>query len=366
MHSQNWNTLMTSLSLAQTTQQLATELQDDAAPWLGVHTMSEFIFCELAGIIAAEQSGADSGVEPEKAPALGGLPTHDLQKLQEAMRRVCDKMKWPIAWNAGLSLFILGATIVVSPLALTLLVPLYFSSRWLWYLARQYRWLKAKLLAAERAAVAEPDWKFRVVQEIKWWSLIAAGFESNELAATLKNQELRLAGKPWRVLHRGADHYPVLQIDAGEEHHRVRSGKFSPQQFARIAAYSYLLNREMQGQSDWAIVLFGKSYEGIAIPLSDEIWRTFEQGLLTARQRLAKHQRGSETMQRPQSRITLCSGCPNAKPRKPGRPSVFNGSPVVPLLTETPDGRRVFHCTCGDRFRWVPPHEKSVELGLLS
>jgi hypothetical protein len=52
---------MSNTELASTVQRLAAVLRDENAPRLGVHTMSEFMFCQLAGVIAVDQQDGDRG-----------------------------------------------------------------------------------------------------------------------------------------------------------------------------------------------------------------------------------------------------------------------------------------------------------------
>lgn len=358
---------MSNTALADAVQRLAYVLRDENAPRLGVHTMSEFMFCQLAGVISVDQQGEDSGSEMNKAPALGGLPTHDLPIIRNQLEKLSDEIKLPVALNLGLIMFVIGMVVIGELIGLVLLVPLYVSLRWNWQLFERYAALKKRLWIAEHAEKKEPNWTLRQVQEISWWGLIRSGFESVEKAAPLFDPSINLAGKPWRVLHRGSCQYPVLQIRVREgQHDERRQGNLRSQQFARIAAYAYLLNQLEKAESDWAIVLFGKSDEGIAIPLTQDIWKCFETGLPLARNRHGQYEGGTEFLPKPRQGTAPCAHCPHGEPTTSKEPSIFKGVPVVSYLTATPDGRRLLHCTCGDRFHWVPPHETSVKLGLMS
>lgn len=358
---------MSDTGLADAVQRLAYVLKDETAPRLGVHTMSEFMFCQLAGVISVDQRDEESGSEMGKAPALGGLPTHDLPVIRNQLEKLSEEMKLPVALNLGIIMLIVGMVFSGELIGLVLLVPLYVTLRWNWQLLECYATLKKRLWIAEHAEKKEPNWDLRQVQEINWWGLIRSGFESVEKAAPLFDPSINLAGKPWRVLHRGSCQYPVLQIRLQEGlHDERRQGNLRSQQFARIAAYAYLLNQLERAESDWAIVLFGKSDEGIAIPLSQEIWKCFETGLPLARARHGKYEEGTEFLPKPRQGTAPCAHCPHGQPKSPKEKSIFKGVPVVPYLTATPDGNRLLHSTCGDRFHWVPPHETSVKMGLMS
>ena len=289
---------------------------------------------------------------------------HDLDKIHIAIHAITEKIKYPIAWNLGLWLLTAFLCIVSTPLLAIVLAPaIFFSGNWLLSLLRSYLFLKRRLLVAERAAIKEPDWNLHQPQPVNWWSLIRAGFASVEKQEPLFDPHLRLAGKPWRVLHRGSIEYPVLRIEVDhEQHDRRRDGRLRRQQFARIAAYAYLLNRCERAESSWAIVLFGKSDEGIAVPISDQAWMSFQNGLLLAREELVNHLANPHSRAEPN--LAACKNCPLGKPKKLGEdPILKNGVEITPFGTETTKGE-VYHSTCGDHFRWIPPHEKAGKLGL--
>ena len=351
-------------SLPDRVAKLSFELEDETASVIGVHTLSEFVYCKRAGQISADSRQDDTGSEMPLAPALGGLPTHDLDMIYAELHSLREQMKYPIAWNLGLWLAATLLGILFTPLLLLALLPaLYFSAKWLYVMLRKHQSLKARLRIAQRAAEKEPDWNLRQCQPINWWSLIRAGFASVEKQEPLFDPQLRLVGKPWRVLHRGGTEYPVLQIRVNQDQHdRRREGRLSRQQLARIAAYAYLLNRCERAESSWAIVLFGKTYEGIAVPVDDHAWMSFQSGLLMAREELAEHQ--TDPHSRPDPNLAACVNCPLGKPKLlRNDPVLKNGVEITPFGTETPQGK-VYHSTCGDHYRWIPPHETAGKLGL--
>ncbi len=280
--------LETQESLANLVAQCSIELEDKQAPFVGVHTLSEFVYCPRAGIISAESTHDDPGCEFQQAPSLGGLPMHDLDQIRNAIEQIFNQIKMPIAVNLGIWLVTLYFCLAFSPMLLLLFLPtLFFTGRWLVILLRHYQLLKQRLHIAENAAVQEPNWTLQHAQPINWWSLIRAGFVSVEKQESLFDEPLRIAGKPWRVLHRGSCVYPVLRIRVdGKQHDVRREGRLRQQQLARIAAYAYLLNRCERGDSSWAIVLFGWSDEGVAVPLTEHAWKTFRSGLIQARKEL--------------------------------------------------------------------------------
>ena len=57
---------------------------------LGVHVMSEFIYCPRAGIIALESDRDDMGIEEGAAPALGGIPRYEIDLMTCSKSPPCD------------------------------------------------------------------------------------------------------------------------------------------------------------------------------------------------------------------------------------------------------------------------------------
>lgn len=353
-------------SLLDTVSRLSRELNDDMAPQMGVHTLSEFVYCRRAGVISEDSRSDDPGSELPRSPALGGLPTHDLDRIEEAMEQIAGQLKYPV----GFAVVLLLSAVVVywnfTLLPAVAFVPvLVITGRWLFRLLKDYWSLRKSLRLAERSAIKEPDWDLRQPQPIFWWSLIRAGFVSEERLQPLVDPDLRLKGKPWRVLHRGRTVYPVLRIRVEDERHdRSREGRLRKQQLARIAAYAYLFSRCERADSSWAIVLFGRSNEGVAVPIDEKAWMAFYNGLLLARDQLTTYHKDSRF--RPDANIPACLRCPLGRPKLLTQKTVLRrGVEIAPFGTEVPQKGDVYHCQCGDHFHQIPPHEKALKLGLI-
>lgn len=345
----------------------ADELTDPHAPPLGVHVLSEFMYCPRAGIIAIDQQQEDNGCEAAVAPSLGGLPVHDQHRIEKALKQYQEQVAYSIGLNAAVLILALIAFMSSwGALSLLMLAGMYLPAKSLHGLLKDYHTLRRRLHEAQCAAVREPDWSLRIPQPIQWWSLIRAGFDSVEKQAPIADHDLRLAGKPWRVLQRGDRHIPVIsvRVDVAKDDRR-REGQFSPQLRARLAAYAYLISRIEGAQADWAIVMFGKSTDGVAVPIEETTFSLFAEGLLATRRQVLDYRADPSMSPAPARGTSPCIGCPHGKPSHPERKSVFRGVEVTQLITQSADGKR-YHCTCGDRFRWVPPHEQAKRLGLES
>ena len=343
----------------------ANELADNDAPRVGVHVMSEFIYCPRAGIVTVDQQKEDTGCEAEVAPALGGLPTHDLNSIHKMLQALREQLAAScVLTGVSAAVVLLGFFAWGFP-SLLLLIGTYYAAISLKGLLRDYDILRRRLKEAEVAAIKEPDWSLRIPQEIYWWSLVRAGFDIVQKQTAILDRDLHLAGKPWRVLQRGARHIPVIKfptvIDPVDPR---RHGQMSPQARARLAAYAYLTNRVERGQSDWVIVMFGNGFQGIAVPIDESMMSLFATGLQTARQQLEQYLADPTLTPDPARGASPCIRCPHGKPDRPEGPTVFRGVQVASYITQGADGKR-YHCVCGDRFRWVPPHQDAKRLGLL-
>jgi len=347
-------------------QGLSQELAEADAPYLGAHVMSEFIYCPRAGIIGVDQREDDTGCEGDEVPMLGGLPMHDIDRIQATLDRLRQELKLPIAWCAGLVVMLLLGMLTISGLVLPFfIIPFYFTGRNLRDRLTEYATLRNRLREAETASVQEPDWSLRQPQPINWWCLIRAGFTSHEPTAPIVDKDVHLAGKPFRILQRGAFHIPVMHLTVTDNEDDLRrQGRLRPPQRARLTAYAYLLHQVQRSQSDWAIVLFKGSYEGVAIPIDQSMLAMLAQGIKNARAILKEYASDSEYAPRPARETAPCVNCRFGKPTTSDEPSRFRGVPVTPFYSQSVNGRQ-YHCICGDRFRWVPPHRDAKELGLL-
>ncbi len=343
--------------------ELQSELADPDAPRIGVHTIGQFAYCPRAGLLSAE---AEDDMEMERPPSLGGLPQHDVDRMQQALSDLAERIKYPTAINIGLAVVALWLWMTWGwVLATPLFLPMYYSLRWLVSLLQAYHLLQKRLSQAAAAASVEPNWDVDVPQPVNWWSLLRVGFDSIE-KQTLEDFQLRIAGKPWRVLHRGDVEIPVLRIQV-EEHRlqQYRNGRLRKHHLARIGAYSYLLNRCERADSSWALLLFNWSDEGIAVPLTPIVWETFKEALTTAREHL--HEFGRNINHAPDPNVSACGACPLGAPRKSNGPTDVRkrGLAILPFGTENSDGT-VYHSQCGDYFRWLTPHQSNRDVGLPS
>ena len=330
-------------------------------PMIGVHVLSEFIFCRRSGLLALEKGVDDEGYDPEECPRLNYVPDYFLREIIEQLEAVTARVWRFLTFAAAgtLVLFLVGAT-VSWWLAGLLLVPI---APFLYLFVLDVRGLlllhRRRTLAAEASGVA-PDPNHQQSQQINWWALREAGFESIRLAGALHDRSARLVGRPWAVLQRGGMRIPVFL-------HTREDRKIFPQHRARMAAYCHLISTAERAQAPYGIILFAGSYDGITVPMNDANWSTLERGLEAART-VTRNLDQKRILPEQPNRLAICKKCLFGRPEryKPGETEVLVGDAVLTATVTDDVNDNPCVSRCGTRYRWVPPHEKAIALGLTN
>ena len=346
---------------------------DKETPEMGVHVMSEYIYCARAGIIATESSQQDSGMERIPAPALGGIQLFDVDNIEANLEAVSTSLRQSGLLLSAVVLVVIIAAVFDRNLAIVLLfcstvVSVVSWRLWARFEVRIYLYYRRELREAREAPKREPNWNLNCQQAVNWWELLQSGFESRALKDAHYSHEIRLRGRPWRILRRGNMHLPVLCIKVENyDPKNLTQVRLREQQRARIAAYAFLIEICERGQADWAIVLFNHSVDGIAVPIGNQEWHDFREGLVEAREHVRKLNNDMRYMPSPADHGNACFKCPLGRPRRVGsEPTVLSGVQLPAYATSNKSGGKEFHCSCGDRFQFVPKHRDAVKLGLLS
>lgn len=188
---------------------------------------------------------------------------------------------------------------------------------------------------------------------VRWCEMLKAGFISVSFDR-LRNDEWKLEGRPWRVLRRGNLSIPVFFQTATDT-------QVHPKHLAKAAAYCFLLQTVGLAESPYALVLKEGSFEGTLVPYNPRSRMVFHNGLRRAREVLRAQKAGQSPS--PAERDSYCETCPHGKAKlfQPGfSEHRANGFPL-PIVVISDDGKVLYHSHCGDRFDWVPPHEKTRE-----
>jgi hypothetical protein len=328
----------------------------EAAPWLGVHVLSEFTFCARAGYIARGTEAADPGDDYWLRPNLDYRPSYALYELRrEILAASAQTLLLGIVCGAVLAgcFMLLRAWSVVPLVAgVALFVAL------AWPLSRSLARLSSLVSSWKRIGSLgphEPDPDATTPQPVIWWELLRAGFDPVRLPEPLGSPASRIAGRPWRVLRKGDLQIPVFRVPGDGP------GQLYPKHTVRAAAYCALVERTVGAKSPYAIALFAGTYNGWTFPNTPEARAFFDQVLSAARAYLEP-----EAAIGPPGSTRICAGCPHGSPRPYRRAeseSALFDRLVRPHGRVAQDGR-VYHSTCGDRFGWTPPHDAAVALGI--
>lgn len=334
-------------------------------PIVGVHALSEQVFCNRAGILA-QCTGQDEGQEgePNLGPKLDWLGDYDEKKFAEAIEIAWGELRYwgtllavalaslPVIWlivasGWGRGRGFLAVWVGCAP-ALYCGAQAVQSISWLIRLIRERA-------VFDRSNEISIDFDAEEVREVNWWSLRKAGFDCRAPVDPYFDPTLRLAGKPWRVLIKDRTiRIPVVYKRRGDR-------SWGPQHLARIAAYCHLIESQEGAESPFGILMFAGSYDCLIIPNTLKARSTYRQALEALRELLVSHARELAIAAGP--RDNRCRGCHWGAPRRQTETSqtMMNGKPVSPKLAKGKDGAWR-HSPCADVFGEIPPHADAIEL----
>ena len=324
---------------------------------LGVHTLSQFVFCPRAGFLHWEERTDDSGIDEDpRIPNLTYQPEYDYAEIIRVFDE-CKAWLWTVSLTASVGLLITGLvwlTIGWLPASVLAAALVLFSG----ILAGRevnvvFRLSKSKQ-AAEAAIARCPKINHTVPEQVNWWELRAAGYEPIRLQSALRDHVARLSGVPWRILQRGGVRIPVLL-------HRQADRKIYAKHRIRIAAYCHLIATAEQAQAPFGLILFAGTYEAITVPVTETLIVRFQQEFSDAREIIRSHERSRQVPSRPEQ-ISRCLGCPVGEPvlYRPGKTELVIGD-IHYAAYVTDDNQSLPHVsTCGTRYQWVPPHKKAI------
>lgn len=348
--------------------QSTTQIRNGAAmqarasdPTIGVHTLTEFMFCPRAGLIAFERGADDSGQELDQPPSLDYLPDFSVLEIREGLGQMWNSFWWRtlLLFPAGLAVAYANVTAgLQSALATTgVLFPLalFAIGKRLHDIVELY----CRLKMADHAIAYEPDPHRMEVQDANWWSMLKAGFTPVTYVDAHHDRDWKLTGKPWRVLVKGSLRIPVFRKRFGE-------AELFPQHYVRMAAYCHLIEVCEGAESPYGIVLFDGSYDGRTVPNSVLNFEQLKRELKQARRILKSMKRDGIIPSQPQ-RSGPCQDCPLGRPRIHRRRSsdTWLKDQRLPAFLSRSDDGEPYHSDCGDRYCWVPPHDLAKRKKLL-
>ena len=327
-----------------------------AASWVRVRTLSEFVFCPRAGMLS--HASEDEEDEPtDERMNLNFLPEYSLTLIEEQLAVHLQRLWQWTAWTATGVLLFGGAwwkglpAIVPMAIAVPLLICVWKSLCALSAVST----LNDRRREALSAKANEPATDLREDLRVRWWELLKAGFESVSYLEPLRDEEQALVGKPWRVLKKGSLRIPVIRLQP-DNYHAGRYWVYD-QHRMRLAAYAHLLAVCEGGQTPYGVVLFGGSYEGVAIPISTANLQGVKSKLDELRLCFDSEKLGVP-MAVP-SDLRICSGCPLGRPRTVTTDDRREEKLGMRLHVVPASDGQTYHSECGDAFRWTPPHQEA-------
>jgi hypothetical protein len=328
----------------------------DEDPKLSVHVLSEFVFCGRAGLCLHEQD--DEYEERDDDADVSYFPLHERDELERLFKTLSTQV-WgsllagvvgfigcgAVAVGTGQGVFWAAAGLAGFAFFLVAVDRCY----WAWDAARHLRvWRMA------RGQMPDPD--SARIQEVSWCELRAAGFTTREPEA-YTYEPWKLGGRPWKVLEYGDLRIPVFM------YYRKWKGLY-PQHFARMTAYCELIEKCEGYRSPYGVILHIADLNALIVPKTARSEETFRNAVLQAREAIRAADEMNVFPPSP-SEASVCRDCHLGKPQVYGwgEPFSRHGDQLManPVRGHT---WRQFHSHCGDRFRWIAPHRKALQLGL--
>jgi hypothetical protein len=331
---------------------------DEDDPEVSVATVAEHAFCARAGLLSQERTEEDWG---EEELTFDPLLRYEIDAIRELL---CQKfVYWAIYIFALIGTSVVAVRVIpddgrwrhvgwslVAMLFLVLAYRIVALTRDLLALLQQRH--KA-LCGVER----EFDFSDGSIQTFNWWDVYESGFAS-EKTRRLWDTECKLKGRPWRILVRGSDYVPVFRTHKTTE-------RLKPQHIVRVMAYCHLVLANLGRASPFGVVLYGDTFVGVAVPNDPQYRSQFHAALVGTRETIRNWEMEGEFPPLPTPR-SKCSKCRLAEPRRVEvqRVTRMGDHELDPFILWRSKQR--FHCDCGDRFRWKPPHERIKQLLLRS
>jgi hypothetical protein len=216
----------------------------------------------------------------------------------------------------------------------------------------RWAWRAAEYLSAWNAAQPHmPKADRPQVEEISWCDLRAAGFSLQDVPAAYAYQPWRFGGRPWKLLEHGDLRIPVFKYP------RQWKGLF-PQHFVRMTGYCLLLEKCTDYRSPYGVIVRTGSLRATIVPKTARSQRAFADTLRQARETIKGAREMNLFPPEPLNR-NICRDCPWGEPYLWRRGIVFrrDGNPIdrIPVRGRN---KKKYHSHCGDRFGWMPPHER--------
>ncbi|MCA9150050.1 MAG: hypothetical protein KDA92_12145 [Planctomycetales bacterium] len=325
----------------------------DDDPAVTASDVAEYTFCPRAGVSTHECKREELD---DELPSLGRMLWYEADKIEDDYGRSSYRLFWMVVGLlCSFAIFAL-TPLIASPGAVFALLG--GVGIWVCYFTLEFftwRVLSKRRLEFKLAVPCDPNPNSATIQNVDWFGLLAAGYDAFEPKKSLADPQWKLTGKPRRIIRKGGLAIPV---------HRVRSngGPPKPQHIVRAMALCHLVDVSEGASSPFAVILYSGSYQGITIPANQRNRELFYSALERARKGIRDSDLGERQPSEPPT-ASPCKNCPHGRPRRAsdGVPTMRYGEILDPYVLVDRKSR-IYHSSCGDRFRWKPPHERSHRL----
>ena len=236
---------------------------------IGVHTLSEFVFCARAGVISHQQQTDDNGIDDAFAD-LGYMPSYDMMAVRDEIPKVKERIqKLTVAVCIGfLAVFLVFFLLkpFLGFLAFGAFLPLLvFLGNRLFADWKQLRRLTSELKAYHLAAKRRPDLSIPDHEVMSWLSLLKS-CDVEKCHDQFVDDEIGLAGRPWKLLSSGELCFPVFRCKQPKPKHPELEGdplaSIYRQHVVRLRAYCHLIEHCTNSKAWCGIIVFFGNDDG--------------------------------------------------------------------------------------------------------
>lgn len=321
----------------------------DSLPNIHVRSLGEFEYCPRAGVFAFDSQSRE-GIDEDsvKVPDLGYSPPFEIAIVEEQLAARLARLAKTTFLLAALVIFsaLIGRAygwFKTIPIWIANVPPLFVimvacqDVAVLWRAKRRYQ------TAANPALLHEIR---RVKLAVDWWQLIRV-YSNINTGEHYTDPNLGLVGKPARILTFHNHRIPVILSGS------ARQDDVQSTHLLKLAAYCHLIRVvEPRTACDWGIVIFKDTRRGFAVPIDQVNIDSMRTKLRLFRDVLDRERHDDEKPAKghPQA----CANCHLNRRRtyrKGKSETQIAGHKLLPYLHEESNT----HCSCGDRFQWLPP-----------
>ncbi len=333
------------------------EYEKNASRPIGIHELSEFVFCPRAGLLVHGQQREDLGWEKQTVSNLNYSPLYELRQFDQALNKLQKRLTTQIVvWCVCIVLTAFALAFIDTQLAVILFVGSFFPLFGLLALL----WKAYELLNSRESFLKSkkrlPDLSNPKIEEFDWRQVIRNEFDLQRCPDPFVDLDLGIKGRPWKLLKREELCIPIFRCPPPTPKNPKAQNPENwiyTKHLVRIAAYCALIESQTDYQAPFGLILFSGTYRVFAIKPNERINAMLKKSVLIANELVESFRSGLDPSAPPSKK---CRGCPHGKLKRhiPGVTVLqHNGRKVEEMIVGFDD--KFMHCHCGDLFQWLPP-----------